>query len=147
VVNGKIYAIGGWRGGNILTTFEEYDPIKDSWQKKADMPTARCTLSSSVVNGKIYAIGGYRDRNDCTSIVEEYDPSIDKWEKKADMLTARFSLSSSAVNGKIYAIGGYDFKNCLSVVEEYDTETSGQSINFKGKLPTTWGDLRTAMKK
>ena len=29
-----------------------------TWTQKADMPTARHTLSTSVVNGKIYAIGG-----------------------------------------------------------------------------------------
>jgi hypothetical protein len=31
----------------------------DTWTKKADMPTARWSLSTSVVNGKIYAIGGW----------------------------------------------------------------------------------------
>ena len=146
-VNGRIYAIGGWRNGNILTTLEEYDPVTDTWQKRADMLTARCTLSSSAVMGKIYAIGGWRGKNDCLSTVEEYDPATDTWQKKADMPTARYSFSSSVVNDKIYAMGGYDFKKCLSIVEEYNTETAGQSINFKGKLPTTWGDVRTVMKR
>ena len=30
----------------------------DTWTRKADMPTARMLLSTSVVDGKIYAIGG-----------------------------------------------------------------------------------------
>ena len=63
VVDGKIYAIGGWGGGTPqhrwYSAVEEYDPETDTWTKKADMPTDRAYLSSSAVNGKIYAIGGY----------------------------------------------------------------------------------------
>ncbi len=33
VVDGKIYAIGGWNGGNT-PTLEEYDPATDTWTKK-----------------------------------------------------------------------------------------------------------------
>jgi N-acetylneuraminic acid mutarotase len=66
VVNGKIYAIGGADGspaGGAGATYsnvvEEYDPVADTWTRKADMPTSRMGLSTSVVNGVIYAIGGY----------------------------------------------------------------------------------------
>jgi hypothetical protein len=51
------------------------------------------------------------------------------------------------VNGKIYAIGGYDLNNIIATVEEYDTEFSSKSIDFKGKLPTTWGEMRMAMNR
>ena len=44
------------------------------WTKKADMPTPRCMLATSVVNGKIYAIGGKNvDMNLVYATVEEYD--------------------------------------------------------------------------
>lgn len=42
------------------------------WTKRADMPTARNWLSTSVVNGKIYAIGG-RAGQTILSTVEVYD--------------------------------------------------------------------------
>ena len=61
VVDGKIYAIGGWRDEPQavgLSTVEEYNPAMDTWTKKADMPTAREFLSTSAVKGKIYTIGG-----------------------------------------------------------------------------------------
>jgi hypothetical protein len=156
VVNGKIYVIGGypiggdvWPNNGFLSLVEEYDPVTDKWTKKADMPTARMSLSTSVVNGKIYAIGGWVGGNTISvSLVEEYDPVTDKWTKKANMLTAKFMLSTSAVNGKIYAIGGADQAwNALSTVEEYDTGFKDESINFKGKLPTTWGDVRTILNR
>ncbi|MHC4594939.1 MAG: Kelch repeat-containing protein [Planctomycetota bacterium] len=117
-VNGKIYAIGGspgygqWYQG--LSTVEEYDPATDTWTNKADMPTGRTYLSTSVVHGRIYAIGRAR-------AVEEYDPATDTWTRKADMPTTRSGLATSAVNGKIYAIGGWTGSSTiLSTVEEYD---------------------------
>jgi len=147
VVNGKIYAIGGF-DGSFLSTVEEYDPVTDKWTKKADMPTAREGLFTSVLNGKIYAIGGTPDAKVVLSTVEEYDPMTDKWSKKADMPTAREGLGCVAFGDKIYAIGGYIAGlKPVSIVEEYDPGTSSQSINFKGKLPTTWGDMRTVMNK
>ena len=53
------------------------------WTMKADMPTARSCLSTSVVNGKIYAIGGMRNANSGPlSVVEEYNPETDTWTTK-----------------------------------------------------------------
>lgn len=94
---------------------------RGKWTKKADMPTARTFLSTSVVNKKIYAIGG-RSVNANLPTVEEYDPAAGTWTKKADMPTARRGLSTSVVNGKIYAIGGYAV-SYTSAVEEYDPAT------------------------
>jgi len=92
----------------------------DTWTKKADMPTARAGLSTSVVSGKIYAIGGSIDGNSAIATVEEYDPAADKWIKKADMPTRRANLYTCVVNEKIYAIGGGWGGSALSTVEEYD---------------------------
>ena len=97
--------------------------IEDTWTQKADMPTARSCLSTSVVNGKIYAFGGIKNANSAPlSTVEEYNPQTDTWTTKSNMLTARISLFTSVVNGKIYAIGGGPrvLGSGLSTVEEYD---------------------------
>jgi hypothetical protein len=60
-VNGKNYAIGGWKAAphprGVCLIVDEYDPATDKWTKKADMPTARYWLSTSSVDGRIYAIG------------------------------------------------------------------------------------------
>jgi RNA polymerase sigma factor (sigma-70 family) len=153
-VNGKIYAIGGASGvkGIIsLATVEEYDPVADKWTKKSDMPTQRSSLTTATVNGKIYAIGGSKNIDVAFNTVEEYDPVTDKWTKKADMPTARSCSSSSEVNGKIYVIGGWDHaaKWFVSAVEEYDPGIAEEDKNVqpKGKLPTTWGDVKLARNK
>ena len=87
VVNGKIYAIGGWTGGSALPSVEEYDPATDTWTRKVSMPTARAVLATSLVDGRIYAIGGYTNGSHL-STVEEYDPRVVSVEAKVKLPTA-----------------------------------------------------------
>ena len=61
VVDGKIYAIGGWSTTNEQTqleTVDVYDPATDTWTKAESMNHPRCSAAISVVNGEIYAMGG-----------------------------------------------------------------------------------------
>ena len=102
VVNGQIYAIGGWTQIPMqvyFSTVEVYDPATDTWMQRADMPTARSGLSPVAVDGKIYAIGGFDGQP--LSTVGVYDPATDTWETKTDMPTARGLYSIGVVNGKI----------------------------------------------
>jgi len=150
--DGKIYAVGGRNFGQggvfFLSTVEEYDPEKDTWKKKADMPTQRAFLSNSVVNGKIYAIGGTSHRivaNDYEGIstVEVYDPATDTWMRKADMPTARWSLATSAVGNRIFAIGGGHRMTAFKAVEEYDPATD--TWRKRTDMPTARGGLSTSV--
>ena len=132
VVDGIIYAIGGTTDSLIpvvtMPTVEAYDPATNTWIKKADMPTARGWLSTSVVDGIIYAIGGMVDSTFVgVSTVEAYDPATNTWATKASMPTPRWGLSTSVVDGIIYAIGGtlgpgVNFDG-VSTVEAYDSTT------------------------
>ncbi len=117
----------------------------DIWTTRADMPTSRWGLSTSVVEGKIYAIGGGQSPSGAYKLfVEEYDPATDTWTKKADMPTARGFLSTSVVNGKIYAIGGAPHDNSdTSTVEEYDPATD--TWTRKADMPTERCSLSTCV--
>ena len=154
VVDGKIYAIGGISDasygyrvptGIVYPTVEEYDPATDTWTQKADMPTARHCLSTSVVDGKIYAIGGLGKPgvtdawgNLAATVVEEYDPATDSWTTKASIPGGKHWLSTSVVDGKIYAIGGKVIANAWATVEEYDPATD--TWTRKTNMPTArWG--------
>ncbi len=139
-VNGKIYAIGG--SGFRKRLVEEYDPVADTWTKKADMPTLPTFWhAASAVNGKIYVIGGWEWA--VLSTVLEYDPVKDTWTKKSDMPTARSTLSTSVVDGKIYAIGGEDGNRWLPTVEEYDPVRD--KWTKKADMPTRRGYLGTSV--
>lgn len=111
VVNGKIYAIGGYLRhdgqpilGRVLRIVEEYNPATNQWRRITGMRIARASLSSSAVDGIIYAIGGEVQMWWSRKHVEAYDPAADAWVKKADMLTARSGFATSVADGKIYAM-------------------------------------------
>jgi len=122
-VDGKIYAIGGTRGGGALATVEVYDPVTNSWSTTpAPMPTARYGLAAATVNGKTYAIGGTGTVTGVLNLaaVEVYDPVANSWSTTAaPMTTTRTALAVASVNGKIYAIGGFSH-SALATVEVYD---------------------------
>jgi N-acetylneuraminic acid mutarotase len=114
--------------------------VEGPWITKADMPTARMYLSSSVVNGKIYAIGGASAVEVGISTVEEYDPTTDTWAAKSPIPTPRWGFATGTVNGKIYAIGGAKGHpgSPLTIVEEYDPATN--TWTTKSPMPTRrWG--------
>jgi len=133
VVNGRIYAIGGYNSqidgqthfyGTINAT-EEYDPATNTWTTKASMPTPRASFAIAVCDSKIYVIGGYikltsGSSSQLTNITEAYDPAADTWETRASMPTARDGLEANVVDGKIYLIGGVGADGIIGVTEVYD---------------------------
>ena len=136
VVDGKIYAIGGWSTANEqlqLETVEVYDPATDTWAKAQSMNHARCSAAMSVVNGEIYAIGGIgwppnRDQSYLyLSSVEVFNPKTNRWQERTEMPASKAWHTASVIDGKIYVIGGYfqegrEYKT-LSTIEIYDPAT------------------------
>ena len=138
VVDGKIYAIGGWLTTNEqsqLETVEVYDPATDTWAKAQSMNHARCSTAISVVNGEIYAIGGIgwppnRDQSGrylsdpYLSNVEVFNPKTNQWRERTEMSVPKAAHSTSVIDGKIYVMGGYFVKDrklkTLSAIEVYD---------------------------
>jgi N-acetylneuraminic acid mutarotase len=115
VVDGKIYAIGGY-DGSYLAVNEMYDPENDMWITKASMPTARKDIAVAVYQNKIYVFGGTTASSNSeisgyTGVTEVYDPATDTWESKTSMPTLRSSLCANVVNGRIYLIGGATYIN------------------------------------
>lgn len=119
-LNGKIYAIGGIPDGRDDTkvtqsdAVEEYDPNKDRWVKKADMPTPRHGHAAVVLGDKILVLGGYSWENPKvddgtsrpTASVEEYDPAVDRWTAVSKLPVARGFLGAAVIEGRVYAVGG-----------------------------------------
>ena len=163
VVDGKIYLIGGtffenergvrrpelgpgvWRGPFGMSLVEVYDPETNTWQRLADIPTARSGANAAVVDGKIYALAGYIGKDNRgvnikhLKAIEMYDPQIDTWVRKQDMSLPRTQFGIGVVAGKIYAIGGYvhprdkkpDEPWRLDLVETYDPATDAWAKRTK----------------
>jgi N-acetylneuraminic acid mutarotase len=58
VVGGTIYLFGGEGGEGTFRENEAYDPVRDSWEPMAPMPTGRHGLGSAVLQGRIHVISG-----------------------------------------------------------------------------------------
>nr|7ONA_A Chain A, SAKe6AC [synthetic construct] len=139
VLNGRIYAVGGYDGSpdghTHLNSVEAYDPETDEWSFVAPMTTPRSGVGVAVLNGRIYAVGGYDgspDGHTHLNSVEAYDPETDEWSFVAPMTTPRSGVGVAVLNGRIYAVGGYDGSpdghTHLNSVEAYDPETDEWSF-------------------
>jgi hypothetical protein len=140
---GKIYAIGGttedWE--NVFyKVVEVYDPLTNSWTKKADMPTGRWGHISCVINGLIYTIDG-RSGPTSSKMNEVYDPVLDIWITKAPLQQARTGLAGGVINNRIYAVGGHNGPPIvfLSSCEEYvidlvNAKSESEVITDKNEL-------------
>jgi N-acetylneuraminic acid mutarotase len=114
VVNGKIYAIGGFVENGVATGVnEEYDPETDSWAFRKPMPTPRGNFGVEVFQNKIYCIGGAGGVN------EVYDPATDTWETRAPLPNPRDSFLTVVFRNRIYVMGGV----YTGVTEVYDPAT------------------------
>jgi N-acetylneuraminic acid mutarotase len=143
VVDGKIYAIGGYLDqisfSGHLGTNEMYDPATDTWETKESMPTARNRFGIAVVQNKIYVIGGETDEG-YTGVNEVYDPLTDTWETRTPMPTVRADLSANVVDDKICLIGGTEiygygyWPRTINVTEVYDPVTDSWAT--KTSIPT-----------
>lgn len=123
--NNKIYAIGGQTtaNGGYSNIVEEYDPARDEWTKKADMPVAKSYFGYFVYNNKVYVLGGFN--GSYLSSVEVYDPIANTWASKGNIMPiARKALTVTLdpTIGKAYAIGGYN-GGYLNTVHEFNPDT------------------------
>ena len=150
VVDGKIYALGGynWRwgllGDQFVKSIEEYNPKTDQWRELPDMPMFKFGFSTVVVDNEIYTIGGSNPRggNKTTRIddVDVYNPTTHKW-REVEPMTIPKETTAVVVKGTIYALGGWVGGRKFSpIVEVFDT--GFLSVDPKDKRLTRWGELK-----
>ncbi|CAH2259250.1 jg10017 [Pararge aegeria aegeria] len=105
MLGGRVYAVGGEQGSQILANGEVYDPQTDKWSNIAPMKEARCEFGLTAWNGNLYAFGGWVG-SDMGSSVEVYDPVSDEWTLTGEMPEPRFGMGVVHFDGLIYVVGG-----------------------------------------
>ncbi|KAM7149946.1 kelch-like protein 33 [Macrochelys suwanniensis] len=88
-----------------------YDPAQDSWQRLADMPSARSSFPAVGVAGRIYALGGSSEDAYCTDEVQCYDPPADAWRPCSPLPAPLCGHAACTLDGAIYVSGGCDGSN------------------------------------
>ncbi|XP_074260065.1 kelch-like protein 18 isoform X3 [Saimiri boliviensis] len=123
VVNGLLYAIGGYDGQLRLSTVEAYNPETDTWTRVGSMNSKRSAMGTVVLDGQIYVCGGY-DGNSSLSSVETYSPETDKWTVVTPMSSNRSAAGVTIFEGRIYVSGGHDGLQIFNSVEHYNHHTA-----------------------
>ncbi|XP_053872752.1 kelch-like protein 18 isoform X1 [Malaclemys terrapin pileata] len=123
VLNGLLYAIGGYDGQLRLSTVEVYNPEMDSWSKVGSMNSRRSAMGTVVLDGQIYVCGGYDGISSLNS-VETYSPETDKWTVVTPMSSNCSAAGVTVFEGRIYVSGGYDGLQIFSSVEYYNHHTA-----------------------
>jgi len=58
VLDGKLYAVGGFNGDDFLNSVERHDPAANAWEAVAPLTLARFGAGVAALEGKLYAVGG-----------------------------------------------------------------------------------------
>lgn len=128
-INGKGYlGMGQKQVSGMYTSFAdfwEYDPVQDTWTRKADFGGGpRNAQSSFVIGAKGYVGIGYN--NGDYKDFWEYDPFADTWTRKADVGgVVRRHGAGFAIGDKGYiGFGDNDYGQFNNDLWEYDPATN-----------------------
>ena len=119
VVDGKIYAIGGYGTDDLVDSVEMYNPQADNWQQMASMPQAMCRHAAAAMGGKIFVTGGFTHGSPLSTVME-FDPEANTWTTLANMGMARAGHTSASIGGKLYVFGGKRHNRTTASEEAYD---------------------------
>ena len=135
VINGKIYVSGGFGSNRAKPPSPNlfvYDPAKNTWTQKRDMPEGGGDGVTGVIEDKLYVVTFSPGLADGVANFFRYDPTKDSWTKLPSP-TNYYSLGGggAVLYGKLYLIA--------HPVLVYDPATN--QWTSKGPLP---GDLTGA---
>ncbi|MET8645014.1 carboxypeptidase regulatory-like domain-containing protein [Streptomyces sp. NPDC004675] len=112
-VDGTLYETGGWalspdgtKALDVKATYA-YDTAKNTWSRKADLPTVQGSAATAVLDGQLYVIGGCSA--ECTapeSVVYRYSPQYDRWTRVADLPVAAQWSACAGLGHEIVCAGG-----------------------------------------
>lgn len=114
VVGDRIYLIGGRSKEypDSIFTFE-FDPDKNTWTRKSDVPFKHHLLRTVPLGGRIFVISEDMRKN------YVYDPPTDQWKSIAPCPNSRFPGTHAVVEGKIYVFSGM-VKNIFTLSDKID---------------------------
>ncbi|XP_060581169.1 kelch-like protein 3 [Ruditapes philippinarum] len=124
MLDGHVYAIGGWDGSSRLDSVERYNPVLNTWSFIPPMKIALTSPAVVALKGLLYVTGGaVLEDGDGIDLVQCYNPRTDMWIDRPNMQIPRSGSASCVLDGLIYVIGGWHASTeNTNKVECYDPE-------------------------
>jgi hypothetical protein len=125
VADGRIFAIGGLDSiFDPVKAVESYDPLSDTWNQGADLPTGRFYATAAALNDQVYVFGGLDELWTEQGATAHYDPVADVWATVAPMPTPRYIACAAPLGDEVIVCGGAQGNTALKVVEAYKPSTN-----------------------
>ncbi|XP_059834926.1 kelch-like protein 20 isoform X3 [Hypanus sabinus] len=126
MLDGYVFAVGGWEGTSRLDSIECYNPRTNSWRFLASMKIAVTSPAVVAFKGLLYVAGGaVLEDGDGMNLVQVYNPKTNTWTEVAPMQIPRSGSAACVLKGKIYVIGGWHASTeNTDKVEQYDPKTN-----------------------
>jgi N-acetylneuraminic acid mutarotase len=96
-LDGKIYVLGGYSGGEEKRTAYVYDPARDSWSETTPMPLPNHTFGAVAFRGEIWTFGGRRGESPLRA-VWIFNAKTARWRSGPSM-PKPMELNGTAVAG------------------------------------------------
>jgi hypothetical protein len=109
VLDGQVYAIGGYTPAGNTTSVEVYDPRAGRWRPGPPLNFARHGHAAVVQDGHIVVVGGYVDdgRDQLRApTVEVLDPRSGAWTLGAPLPEPRGFCGAAVLRGELYVFQG-----------------------------------------
>ncbi|XP_078737922.1 kelch-like protein 28 [Lampetra fluviatilis] len=120
VLDGELFALGGYDGQNYLRSVERFSPRLGRWSPAEPMLKKRSCFAAAALAGMIYAVGGYGPAH--LNSVERFDPGKGDWEMVAPMADKRINFGAGVAMGFLFVVGGHNGVNHLASIERYDPQ-------------------------
>uniref|UniRef100_H0XLW3 Kelch like family member 35 n=1 Tax=Otolemur garnettii TaxID=30611 RepID=H0XLW3_OTOGA len=121
VVQGQLFAVGGFDGLQRLRSVERYDPFSNTWAAAAPLLEAVSSAAVAPCAGRIYVIGGAGQdgiNTDKLIKVQCFDPKVDQWSLRSPAPFSQRCLEAVSLEDIIYVVGGL-----MSKIFTYDPGT------------------------
>jgi N-acetylneuraminic acid mutarotase len=151
-IGNELYLPGGDKetgnGNARLTVLQVYDPVRNTWTRKADMPRGSSDGVSGVIDGKLYVLHATElidvECEECgtrpTRRLFRYDPVTDTWAKLAWCPNFHRFGMAGVIDGKFYVAGGHNAADdSADKLDIYDPATNRWSSGRPLPSPRSGG--------
>lgn len=105
LIGEKIYIPGGEiNDSNVTDKLEVFDPRRNTWEEKSNLPFGLSEYASVAFAGNMYLFGGW-DGSKINDIVLKYDPEQDDWIKLSKLPYPLMSVNAVQLENRILITG------------------------------------------